>query len=105
MFRDRDLRELSNVSTQQFPDRRARWLIRQCEHLEALLRMFGSELADALDFAHVEQLNRSFITDELRTQESDRVFRIPFRLPAETSKEVIVYLLIEHPSTVDRSMG
>ncbi len=33
------------------------------------------------------------------------VFRIPFRVPAETSKEVIVYLLIEHQSSVDRSMG
>ena len=103
MFIERDLRELSNVSSHQFPDRSAKWLIRQREHLEALLRMVGGEIADAFDFEHVEQLNRSFISDELRTQESDMLFRVPFRAPTQTHQKVIVYLLIE--STVDRSMG
>ena len=105
MFIERDLRELSNVSNIHFPDRSMKWLLRQREHLQALLRMFGSEIADALDFEHVEQLNRSFISDELRTQESDMVFRVPFRSPTQTGQEVIVYLLIEHQSTVDASMG
>ena len=56
MFTERDLRELSNVSSHQFPDRSAKWLIRQREHLEALLRMIGGEIADALDFDRVEQV-------------------------------------------------
>ena len=105
MFIERDLRELSNVSSHQFPDRSAKWLIRQREHLEALLRMVGGEIADALDFDRVEQVNRSFISDELRPQESDMVFRVPFRSPTQTCEEVIVYLLIEHQSRVDPSMG
>ena len=106
MFIERDFRELSNVSSHQFPDRSAKWLIRQREHLEALLRMVGGEFADAFDFEDVEQLHRSFISDELRTQESDMLFRVPFRgFPMQTPQEVIVYLLIEHQSTVDRSMG
>ena len=105
MFTERDLRELSNVSNHQFPDRSAKWLIRQREHLEGLLRLVGGDIADAFDFDHVEQLNRSFISDELRTQESDMIFRMPFRSPTQTPQEVIVYLLIEHQSTVDRSMG
>ena len=105
MFIERDLRELSNVSSHQFPDRSAKWLIRQREHLEALLRIVGGEIADALDFDRVEQVNRSFISDELRPQESDMVFRVPFRSPTQTCEEVIVYLLIEHQSRVDPSMG
>ena len=105
MFIERDLQELSNVSSHQFPDRSAKWLIRQREHLEALLRMVGGEIADALDFDRVEQLNRSFISDELRPQESDMIFKVPFRTPTQGHQEVIVYLLIEHQSTVDRSMG
>ena len=105
MFIERDLRELSNVSSHQFPDRSAKWLIRQREHLEGLLRMVAGEIADALNFDRVEQLNRSFISDELRSQESDMVFKVPFRIPTQTHQEVIVYLLIEHQSTVDRSMG
>ena len=105
MFREEDLRELSEISSSHFPDRSAKWLLRQRSHLQALLEMLEGEIAEALDFARVEQLNRSFISDELRTQESDMVFRLPFRAPAETAKEVIVYLLIEHQSRVDRSMG
>lgn len=102
---ERDLRELSNVSSHQFPDRSAKWFLRQREHFEALLSLFGKELADALDFGRIVQVNRSFISDDLRTQESDMVFRVPFRSPTQTGGEVIVYLLIEHQSRVDRSMS
>ena len=105
MFIGRDLRELSNVSSTHFPDRSAKWLLRQREHLQALLEMVASELVDSLDFGRVEQVNRSFISDELRTQESDMVFRVPFQSPTETYDEVIVYLLIEHQSTVDPAMA
>ena len=105
MLIERDVRELSNVSSHQFPDRSTKWLIRQREHLEALVRMVGGDIADAFDFANVKQLNRSFISDELRTQESDMIFRVPFQASTQRHQEVIVYLLIEHQSTVDRSMG
>ena len=105
MFIERELEELSKISSHQYPDGSAKWLIRQREHLEALLKMVASQLADALDFGRVTQVNRSFISEELRTQESDMIFRIPFRDPTGACEEVIVYLLIEHQSTVDRSMG
>ena len=104
MFREEDLRELSNVSSSHFPDRSAKWLIRQREHLQALLEMLAGEIADALDFGRVEQLHRSFISDELRTQESDMIFSVPFRDPNGRCEEVIIYILIEHQSTVDPSM-
>ena len=102
---ERELQELSQISNHQYPDGSAKWLIRQREHLEALLKMVADQLADALDFGRVTQVNRSFITDELRTQESDMIFRIPFRDPTGTCEEVIIYLLIEHQSTVDPDMG
>ncbi len=104
MFTKEDLRELSNVSSSHFPDRSAKWLIRQREHLEALVEMLAGEIAVALDFGRVEQLNRSFISDELRTQESDMIFSVPFRNPTAKCEEVIIYILIEHQSTVDPSM-
>lgn len=100
---EESLRELSQVSSHQFPDSSAKWLLRQREHLKGLLEMLLGSLVNAFDFQHIEQLNRSFISDELRTQESDMIFRLPFRTP-QTRQAVIVYLLIEHQSTVDRSM-
>ena len=105
MFIAQELRELSEISSSHFPDKSGKWLLRQREHLEALLRIVASEIVDAFDFGRIKQLNRSFISDELRTQESDMVFSVPFRSPTETRQEVIVYLLIEHQSTVDPSMG
>ena len=79
-------------------------MIRQREHLYALLQMLASQIAEALDFNSVEQVQRSFISDELRTQESDMIFRVPFRNPTPGCEEVIIYILIEHQSTVDPSM-
>ena len=79
-------------------------MIRQREHLQALLEMLAGKIADALDFDRVEQLHRSFISDELRTQESDMIFSVPFRNPTGRCEEVIIYILIEHQSTVDPSM-
>ena len=105
MFTKEDLQELSNVSSHHFPDRSAKWLIRQREHLQALLAMLAGEIADALDFDRVEQLQRSFISDELRTQESDMIFSVPFRKPTGRCEEVIIYILIEHQSSVDPSMA
>ena len=105
MFIEREVEELSKLSSHQYPDGSAKWLIRQREHLEALLKIVERQLADALDFARVTQVNRSFIDEELRTQESDMIFRIPFRDPTGACEEVMVYLLIEHQSTVDPDMG
>ena len=98
MSTEKDLQELSNVSSSHFPDRSSKWLIRQREHLYALLQMLASQIADALDFNRVEQVRRSFISDELRTQESDMIFRVPFRNPTPGCEEVIIYILIEHQS-------
>ena len=57
-----------------------------------------------LDFDRVEAVNRSFISDELRAQESDMVFRVPFRVPTQTCEEVIVYLLIEHQTAMRQAL-
>ena len=105
MFIEIELEELTRVGSSHFPDRSAKWLLRQREHFEALLRLVAGDLLEYLDLDRVKQLNRSFISDELRTQESDMVFSVPFQLPGETPQELIVYILIEHQSTVDRSMG
>lgn len=86
-----------------FPDRSARWLLSNTDNLHGLLEIIGSDLVDALDFSKVQLVNTTFITDNLREQESDLVFLLPFRDADET--EVMIYILIEHQSTVDPAMG
>ena len=71
---------------------------------QALLEMLAGEIADVLDFGRVERLHQSFISDELRTQESDMIFSVPFREPTGKCEEVIIYILIERQSSVDPSM-
>ena len=38
-------------------------------------------------------------------QESDMIFSVPFRDATETRDEVLIYILLEHQSTVDPTMG
>ena len=100
-----DKAELSNyfdIRTEQFHDRSARWLFEDGAFLRGLLEILAIELVDSVDFSQMSQVNRSFIPDNLREQESDMVISIPFR---STSDEMLIYILIEHQSTVDATMG
>ena len=87
----------------QFSDKSAKWLLSNPEHLRGLLEIIGSDLSSSLDFSKVERVNTTFVADNLREQESDLVFLLPFRDTDET--EVLIYILIEHQSTVDPVMG
>lgn len=86
-----------------FPDRSAKWLLGNSDNLHGLLEIIGSDLVEALDFTKVQRVNTTFIADNLREQESDLVFLLPFRDADEM--EVMIYILLEHQSTVDPAMG
>ena len=86
-----------------FPDRGAKWLLANSDNLRELLQIIGSDIVNALDFSRVQRVNTTFIADNLREQESDMVFLVPFRGVNQT--EVMLYILLEHQSTPDPSMG
>ena len=73
------------------------------DNLRELLQIIGSDIVNALDFSRVQRVNTTFIADNLREQESDLVFLVPFQGIDQT--EVMIYILIEHQSTPDPSMG
>ena len=87
----------------KFPDRSTRWLLEFGENVRGLLEIVAADLVDILDFSRLTQVNRSFVPDNLREQESDVVYRVPFR--DKEKGEVWIYVLIEHQSTVDVVMG
>ena len=87
----------------QFADRSAKWLLANPDNLRGLLEIIGKDLVALLDFSRIQRVNTTFIADNLREQESDLVFLLPFRDTDET--EVMIYILIEHQSTVDPVMG
>ena len=93
-----------NIPIEHFPDRSARWLLQDKENVQGLVEIVASELVTLLDFSRLAHLNRSFISDTLREQESDILFSVPFRSDSATD-ELLIYILIEHQSTVDVSMG
>ena len=89
---------------EHFPDRSARWLFQDRENVRGLLEIVAGELLESIDFSRIVQVNRSFIPGNLREQESDIVFRVPFQSESGTD-ELLIYILIEHQSTVDPIMG
>ena len=74
------------------------------EFVRGLVAIIAPELVPLLDFSRGEQQNRSFISDALRERESDVLLRVPFQ-EAPESEELLIYILIEHQSTVDPTMG
>ena len=102
--RETDILNLFDFPIQHFPDRSARWLLQDKENVRGLIEIVADQIASQIDFARLAQLNRSFVSDTLREQESDLIFSVPFHGGSETD-ELIIYILIEHQSTVDASMG
>lgn len=93
-------------SFKHFPDRGAKWLLENTENLRGLLEIIASDLVEHFDFSRVKIENTTFISDDLRQQVSDLVYLLPFREKANASAaEVMIYILVEHQSTVDRTMG
>ena len=93
-----------DIRVEHFPDRSARWLFQDKENVQGLLEIVADELVELIDFSQLAQINRSFIPDNLREQESDLVFSVPLHSESETD-ELLIYILIEHQSTVDSTMG
>lgn len=89
---------------EQFPDRSTRWLLEDRANVRGLLEIVADHLVAHLDFSQLVHINRSFIPDNLREQESDIVYSVPFRSESKTD-ELLIYILIEHQSTVDVTMG
>ena len=87
----------------EFADRGTKWLLEFGENVEGLLQIVAGDLAEQLDFSQLQQVNQSFIPDNLRKQESDVIYLIPFQ--SEDLGDVWVYLLIEHQSVPSPVMG
>ena len=96
--------EPSNIRIVHFSDKSIRRLLQDPEFVRGLVAIIAPELVPLLDFSRGAQHNRSFISDALRERESDVLLRVPFQ-EATDSEELLIYILIEHQSTVDPTMG
>lgn len=99
-----EIRNFFDIPIEHFPDRSTRWLLQDKENVRGLVEIVANELAELIDFNQLTQPNRSFVSDTLREQESDIIFRVPFHSGTEAD-ELLIYILIEHQSTVDVTMG
>jgi hypothetical protein len=88
----------------EFPDRGTLWLLEDPVMLRDLLRLVEPGLADHLDFPRAIRVNRSLVPADLQKQETDLIFRVPFREPAPAGPEVWMYVLLEHQSKPDPLM-
>ncbi len=94
------------LSVREFADRGIQWLLESPENVRGLLSVVAADLCAALDFSRVVREPTTLIPDNLRKQEADLIFRLPYREQNGTeAREVLVYLLIEHQSAPDPIMA
>jgi len=90
----------------EFPDRSIQWLLETPDNVRGILMIIASELAEKIDYSQLKRINKTFISDDLQKHEADMIFTAPFSDKAEDSpKEVTIYILIEHQSSVDAEMA
>jgi len=86
----------------EFPDRSIQWLLETPDNVCGLLTILSSDLASRINYNQLRNLKRTFILDNFRKREADIVFEAPFVDESENiPSEVIIYILIEHQSTID----
>ena len=103
-LREQELKDLSKYILTNFPDRSTRWMLEDKESIRGLLQILTNDIVQLIDFSRLELQNRSFLSSKLQEQVSDLIFSVPFKSGDETD-ELLIYILIEHQSTVDVSMG
>jgi predicted transposase/invertase (TIGR01784 family) len=91
------------LPVREFPDRGTKWLLESPENARELVRIVAAELVEKLDFSRIQRIPTTFIPDNLRKQEADVLFLLPFI--GDPGREVLIYILIEHQSTPSPSMG
>jgi len=67
--------------------------------------VINKDIADRIDYQHIERIERTFIESDFRKREADILFKANFQDDKDdVKKEVIIYMLIEHQSSIDPIM-
>ena len=93
-----------DAQIEHFPDRSFRRLLQDWEYVRGLVRIIAPYLEEFLDFSRITYQNRSFISKALQERESDVLLSVPFQEDTD-AEALLIYILIEHQSTVDKTMG
>ena len=82
-------------------------MLQDGEYVRGLVQIIAPDIEVFLDFSRVTYQNRSFISKTLQERESDVLLSVPFRedTDAADTDSLLIYILIEHQSTVDKTMG
>ena len=92
---------------EHFPDKSLRRLLHDGENVRGLVQIVAPDIEEFLDFSRITYQQRSFISEALHERESDVLLSVPFQedTDARDTDALLIYILIEHQSTVDKTMG
>ncbi len=99
--------ETQETQIEHFPDRSLRRLLQDKEYVRGLVQIIAPDIETFLDFNQITYQKRSFISKALQERESDVLLSVPFQgnTDAIDTDALFIYILIEHQSTVDKTMG
>ena len=99
--------ETQDTQIEHFPDRSLRRLLQDREYVRGLVQIIAPDIETFLDFSRITYEKRSFISKALQERESDVLLSVPFQenTDAIDTDALFIYILIEHQSTVDKTMG
>lgn len=102
-----ELQEILNILDPKighFADKLAKWMFKNPEILRGLVLMLTSDIVEHIDFEQAKVVSPDIVDNTLRESVSDMVFTVPYR-DASKGDALTIYILLEHQSTVDRTMG
>ena len=96
-----------DIQIEHFPDRSLRRLLQDGQYVRWLVQIIAPDIEAFLDFNRIIYKKRSFISEALQERESDILLSVPFEKDTDAvdTDALLIYILIEHQSTVDKTMG
>ena len=92
-----------NSNVHDLHDRGYKLLFSVYQNFQQLMEGFvDKSWTSRLDYLHSQKIDKSFIMKGFKKQETDILYKIP--LLGEPDKEIFLYVLIEHQSSVDFAM-
>ncbi len=101
------MHKTQDTQIEHFPDRSLRRLLQDSEYVRGLVQIVAPDIETFLDFSRITYQKRSFISKALQERESDVLLSVSFQkdTDATDAEALLIYILIEHQSTVDKTMG
>ncbi len=106
MNKDKDKKKKGKGKPRNKHDLGYKQLLSFIEMFRQLIQGYTDEdWKEKLDYSRAQRVDKEYVLPDFKEKESDIVYKVPLIDKEKNEKEIFLFVLIEHQSTVDHSIA